>query len=68
MADVVTEDRSGDLEMLFSDMNGNLLCVDRSGAVLWDRQLAGGSSATPTIGDVDGDGCVSSLKNLRQLV
>ena len=54
VADLVTADHTGDLEMVFCDMNGNLVCVDRSGAVLWDRQLAGGSSATPTVGDVDG--------------
>ena len=56
VADVVTTDQSGDLDILFCDMNGNLVCIDRSGDVLWDRQLAGGSSATPTVGDVDGDG------------
>lgn len=55
-ADVVNSDRKGDLEVLVGDMRGNLLCVSRSGAVLWDRQLPGSIGATPTVGDVDGDG------------
>jgi outer membrane protein assembly factor BamB len=55
-ADVVTLDNTGDLELLVGDMKGNLLCVSRSGAVLWDRQLPGSIGASPTVGDVDGDG------------
>lgn len=56
IADVVVKDGTGDLEILVADMSGNLLCVNREGEVLWDRQFPGSSAATPTIGDIDGDG------------
>ena len=45
-----------DLELIFGDMGGNVLCVSGSGDILWDAKVSGGVSQTPTIGDVDGDG------------
>jgi hypothetical protein len=56
LADVVVKDGTGDLEILVTDMSGNLLCINREGEVLWDRQLPGSSASTPTVGDIDGDG------------
>jgi hypothetical protein len=54
--DLDNKQESDELEMVFGDSRGNLVCVSRSGVVLWDRQLPGLIGATPTIGDVDGDG------------
>jgi hypothetical protein len=64
-ADVVTKDNKGDLEILVGDMRGNLLCVSRSGTVLWDRQLPGSIGATPTVGDVNGDGALDVVVRMK---
>lgn len=53
----VADVRGGsDLEIIVTDLAGNIAIIDLQGEVLWDRQLSGSLPHTPTVGDVDGDG------------
>ncbi|CAM9105375.1 unnamed protein product, partial [Ectocarpus fasciculatus] len=45
-----------DLEIVFGDMGGNVICLSADGDVLWDAKVSGVVTQTPTIGDIDGDG------------
>ena len=45
-----------DLEIIFGDMGGNVICLNGDGDVLWDAKVSGVVTQTPTIGDIDGDG------------
>lgn len=58
VGDIVDTDKRGHLEMVFGDLNGNLICLSYTGKVEWDRRLPGACASTPSLGDVDGDGVV----------
>lgn len=45
-----------DLEIIFGDMGGNVVCLNADGDVIWDAKVSGVVTQTPTIGDIDGDG------------
>jgi hypothetical protein len=55
---VAVADVVGDLnlEIIFGDMGGNVICLGATGELIWDAKVSGEVSQTPTIGDVDGDG------------
>jgi hypothetical protein len=55
---VAVADVVGDLnlEIIFGDMGGNVICLGSAGELIWDAKVSGEVSQTPTIGDVDGDG------------
>jgi len=57
-AQVTVEDVNGDglLELIAADVLGNVLCFDRNGQEIWERQVAGFVSQGATFGDVNGDG------------
>ncbi|CAM9778452.1 unnamed protein product, partial [Hapterophycus canaliculatus] len=49
-------DRDQQLEMLFGDSAGVVVCIKHDGAECWLRRLPGSITSMLTLGDVDGDG------------
>ena len=44
------------LELFVVDGSGMASCFDHMGKLLWQRKVGGISTATPAVGDIDGDG------------
>jgi hypothetical protein len=49
-------DGNGNVDICAGDIRGNVACFRSDGKEIWERQLAGSISDTPTAGDVNGDG------------
>ncbi|CUG93509.1 membrane-associated protein, putative [Bodo saltans] len=49
-------DGDGNVDICAGDIKGNVACFRGDGQEIWERQVSGAVSDTPTAGDVDGDG------------